>query len=268
MNGKPVLFVYNGGTGASCAAASTLPTASAGRFYLDLKVFSGYKTCGDQPDSWHQYGPANAESWVKGYSFAISPGFYKANETTPRLARDPSRWEQNVKDMVASGEQWQLIATFNEWGEGTSVEPATEWSSTSGLGTYLDTVRRVVGGAGPAATTTDHHYDDHHYDHHAPVPAGGSGDPVVAAAGDIACNASSSTFNGGLGTKSNCRQKWTSDLLSSMQNLKAVLPLGDVAVRVWRRRRLRGLLRPVVGTLQVNHPLGDREPRVRPVVRP
>ncbi len=223
VNGKPVLFVYNGGTGASCTAASTLRAASAGRFYLDLKVFSGYKTCSDQPDSWHQYGPASAESWQKGYSFTISPGFYKANETTPRLARDPARWEQNVKDMIASGERWQLIATFNEWGEGTSVEPATEWSSTSGLGTYLDTVKRVLGVTAappPPPTTTTVTTTT--------VPTSSTGDPVVAAAGDIACNASSSTFNGGSGTKSNCRQKWTSDLLAGMQNLKAVLPLGDV----------------------------------------
>jgi hypothetical protein len=234
VNGKPVLFVYNGGTGASCAAASTLHTASAGRFYLDLKVFSGYKTCADQPDSWHQYGPASAESWQKGYSFTISPGFYKANETTPRLTRDPARWEQNVKDMVASGEQWQLIATFNEWGEGTSVEPATEWSSSSGLGTYLDTFKRIVGGSpatpSPPPTTTVTTTTvptTTSVPTTTTVPTTSGSDPVVAAAGDIACNASSSTFNGGLGTKSNCRQKWTSDLLASMQNLKAVMPLGD-----------------------------------------
>jgi len=225
VNGKPVLFVYNGGTAASCAAASTLSAASAGRFYLDLKVFSGYKTCADQPGSWHQYGPAVAEAWLKGYSFAISPGFYKANETAPRLTRDPSRWEQNVKDMVASGEQWQLITTFNEWGEGTSVEPATEWSSASGLGTYLDTLKSAVGGSPappppPPPTTTA-------VTTTTTVPTSSTSDPVVAAAGDIACNASSSTFNGGLGTKTNCREKWTSDLLASIQNLKAVLPLGD-----------------------------------------
>jgi hypothetical protein len=29
--------------------------------------------------------------------------------------------------MIASQEPWQLITTFNEWGEGTSVEPASEW---------------------------------------------------------------------------------------------------------------------------------------------
>jgi hypothetical protein len=40
--------------------------------------------------------------------------------------------------MVKSNEDWQLITSFNEWGEGTSVEAAREWSSSSGYGTYLD----------------------------------------------------------------------------------------------------------------------------------
>jgi hypothetical protein len=40
--------------------------------------------------------------------------------------------------MVASREPWQLVTTFNEWGEGTAVESASEWSSASGYGAYLD----------------------------------------------------------------------------------------------------------------------------------
>ena len=36
-----------------------------------------------------------------------------------RLARDFTRWTQNVKSMVASNAKWQLVTTFNEWGEGT-----------------------------------------------------------------------------------------------------------------------------------------------------
>ena len=61
-----------------------------------------------------------------------------------------------------------------------------------------------------------------------PAPPGSGPDPVVAAAGDIACGTTATNFNGGLGAKSACRQKWTSDLMLSMSNLKAVLPLGDV----------------------------------------
>jgi hypothetical protein len=40
--------------------------------------------------------------------------------------------------MVASEEPWQVITTFNEWGEGTAVESAAEWESQSGYGLYLD----------------------------------------------------------------------------------------------------------------------------------
>jgi chitodextrinase len=51
-------------------------------------------------------------------------------------------------------------------------------------------------------------------------------DPVVAAAGDIACDPSSSNFNGGNGTANNCRMKYTSDLLLDPA-ISAVLLLGD-----------------------------------------
>jgi chitodextrinase len=53
-----------------------------------------------------------------------------------------------------------------------------------------------------------------------------SGDPVIAAGGDIACDPASTAYNGGNGTSSACRQKYTSDLLVS-GGLAAVLPLGD-----------------------------------------
>jgi len=51
-------------------------------------------------------------------------------------------------------------------------------------------------------------------------------DPVIAAAGDIACDPSNSNFNGGNGASSSCRQKYTSDLLVGA-GLAAVLDLGD-----------------------------------------
>jgi hypothetical protein len=52
------------------------------------------------------------------------------------------------------------------------------------------------------------------------------GDPVAAAAGDIACDPASLDFNGGLGTSTACRQRATSDLLAG-QGFSAVLALGD-----------------------------------------
>src|SRR5689334_19785428 len=51
-------------------------------------------------------------------------------------------------------------------------------------------------------------------------------DPVIAAAGDIACDPSSSSFRNGNGSTNSCHQKATSDLLVNA-NLSAVLALGD-----------------------------------------
>lgn len=136
VNGKPVLFVYSRAV-ATCTDVATWHSLNSG-FYLNLQVFAGYRTCAGQPDSWHQYGPAVAEDHQSGYSFSISPGFNKYDEATPRLVRDPVRWAQNVTDMVNSHEPWQLITTFNEWMEGTSIESATEWQSASGQGVYMD----------------------------------------------------------------------------------------------------------------------------------
>jgi acid phosphatase type 7 len=86
--------------------------------------------------------------------------------------------------------------------------------------------RRIIRGLGPAlliaATTV--------------VPVGGAGlglsaavgagDPVVAAAGDIACDPANGHFFGGNGDASTCRQKATSDLLVN-GGYSAVLSLGD-----------------------------------------
>lgn len=59
------------------------------------------------------------------------------------------------------------------------------------------------------------------------APFSGGGDVVLMTAGDIACDPTSSSFNGGNGTSSSCRQKATSDLLVAA-NPDAVLPLGDL----------------------------------------
>ena len=42
--------------------------------------------------------------------------------------------------MVKSTAAFQLVTTFNEWGEGTAVEPAAEWGNT-----YLDILHNHLG---------------------------------------------------------------------------------------------------------------------------
>jgi acid phosphatase type 7 len=60
----------------------------------------------------------------------------------------------------------------------------------------------------------------------APTATPPAPDPVIAAAGDIACDPAISTFRAGAGTATSCRQKYTSDLLVN-GHFTAVLDLGD-----------------------------------------
>ncbi|MDW8059163.1 MAG: DNRLRE domain-containing protein, partial [Thermomicrobium sp.] len=228
VDGKFVVFVYNADDSSCEVADRWVPVARELGAYLVLKVFTGYRTCANQPDSWHQYAPAVAADQQRGYSYTISPGFWKVTESQPRLARDLSRWAQNVRDMVASGEPWQLITTFNEWGEGTTVESAEEWASPSGFGAYLDVLH--VNGQGsvpsptpsptptPTATPTPTP---------APTTPPSTSAPVtVVAVGDIACDPGSSGWNNNNGTATTCRHKYTAELAKRL-NPNAVLVLGD-----------------------------------------
>ena len=137
MNGRFVVFVYADASDGA-GMAQRWHEANDVNAYVVLKVFSGYRSVQDQPDSWHQYAPARADDEQAGFSYSVSPGFWHAQEQPPRLARDVARFKQSVRAMVASNAPWQLVTTFNEWGEGTAVEGAQEWPSPSGRGAYLD----------------------------------------------------------------------------------------------------------------------------------
>jgi hypothetical protein len=193
VNGKPVIFVYGGVE--TCDMANRWRQANAGRYYLNLKVFPGYRNCASQPDSWHQYAPSVREDRQAGYSYSVSPGFWKAGELMPRLVRDPWAFDAAIGRQVAAGDPWQLITTFNEWGEGSAVEAAREWvyyaCRIACTGVYINRL-------------SDH-------------PLGfASTDPVIAAAGDIAahCAAGSPPPDAAA----------TAKLLAGAG---AVLPLGD-----------------------------------------
>ncbi len=91
-------------------------------------------------------------------------------------------------------------------------------------------------------------------------------DPVVAAAGDIACDPTSLSFNNGSGTSTKCRQKYTSDLLVG-QDLAAVLALGDNQYEFGTLEQFQLSYDLSWGRRQVDHAPRNREPRVRPVGR-
>jgi hypothetical protein len=137
LNGRFVVFVYGGVE--SCSVAERWHDANAGTgAYLVLPAFDGFRNCANQPDSWHFYSATIPEFELHGYSYGVCPGFFRIDESEPREVRDLEQWKQSIRDMVASNEPLQLVVTFNEWGEGTSVESADEWQSPSGYGAYLD----------------------------------------------------------------------------------------------------------------------------------
>ncbi len=144
VEGKFVVFVYATASD-GCSMAERWRQANTVGAHVVLKLFPGYKGCPSQPDGWHQYS-ASPETSHGRDSFTVSPGFWKWDEDKPRGARDPDRFRQNVTNMVASGANYQLVISFNEWGEGTAAESAEEWSSPSGYGVYLDALHDISGG--------------------------------------------------------------------------------------------------------------------------
>jgi hypothetical protein len=103
--------------------------------------------------------------------------------------------------------------------------------------------------AGAVATTPAH------------LPAASAAtDPVIAAAGDIACDPSDANFNGGAGTASFCRQRDTGALLAG-GGYAAVLPLGDLQYTDATLAKLQQVYDPAWGgTKSVHRPaVGNHE---------
>jgi Carbohydrate binding domain/Fibronectin type III domain len=93
----------------------------------------------------------------------------------------------------------------------TTVAPSTTYTYTVEA---FDAAGNGSGQSSPAVVDT-------------PAGGGTTGDPVIAAAGDIACDPIDSGYNGGAGTSSLCKEMATSNLIMSMPSVAAVLALGD-----------------------------------------
>jgi acid phosphatase len=200
VGGRPVLFVYNADD-TSCAVADRWASANQGRFYLNLKVMPGYQNCAHQPDAWHQYGPASAIQQVLPWSVNVAPGFFKFDEATPRLDRNLSTFKAALAQQVASGAQWQLITSWNEWGEGTGVEPTVQFGQA-----YLDAMAAAYLPPG------------------APVQSPSPSTGVASADSYVASNATSANY----GTAGTIQQNATSSA-TAVSYLRFPAPAGSVA---------------------------------------
>jgi hypothetical protein len=144
VDGRFVVYVYGSSEDSCDAMAARWRKANTVGAYIVLKAFAGFRSCSAQPDAWHQYSAALPEYDLAPDAFMIAPGFDEWGEGAPRLGRDLERWRTDAAAMVASNARWQLVLTFNEWPEGTSVESSHEWASPSGYGSYLDVLHEVL----------------------------------------------------------------------------------------------------------------------------
>ncbi len=153
IGGKPVMFVYGDEATTADGADVCLRWKNAmalcnQQWYYVLKVFNLYDSDPNQPPNWHQYAPSSAIQNHGTHSYVISPGYWKRSDATAGLARlDDTTWATNVNSMVSSGADFQLITSFNEFGEGHPIENAdnlgfsnqkTGWDTISGYGRYID----------------------------------------------------------------------------------------------------------------------------------
>jgi acid phosphatase type 7 len=201
FGGRPVVFV-RAGPHDDCAMVRRWRKAGSASAYLVMSAFTGWQSCASLADDWYRESPGVAEDDLAGESYSISPGAWTTAEAAPTQARDLTAFAASVRAMVASGEPWQIVSSFNDWVAGTAVESGGGWESGSGFGTYLDTLH--VDGAGLAASP---------------------GDPTIAAAGSIACDTASADYAGGAGTPTACRMAATAALINPAS--AAVLLLGN-----------------------------------------
>ncbi len=165
----PVVFVYGDSSDSfdytdRWSIARDMMYAKGEPVFIVLKTFNGYTQNGndERVDSWHQYRPSvNATSansfphyeLQPGYSALATPGFWSYGESEPRLNRGATEFASAVATMASlpiSQAHFFLIETFNEWHEGTQVEPGrpvnTDVSPFTPTGpsygfTYLDIIR-------------------------------------------------------------------------------------------------------------------------------
>jgi acid phosphatase type 7 len=92
------------------------------------------------------------------------------------------------------------------------------------------------------------------------LPPRAYADPVIAAAGDIACDTTSAFFNDGVGSEGHCRQVSTSNLVLAVQP-SAVLTVGDNQYHVGSLSDFNASFNPSWGRFRsIIHPeVGDHE---------
>ena len=152
IDDKSVIFVYNR-TPTKYLGYSNYQADLANKWYsirvkyaiyTVLKISPGWQNYQRKSNSWHQYGPSTHYQKARNYSSYVSPGWWSPKEIAPRLPRDTTRFKNDVIVMRSDGTPIKTIQTWNEWTEGTGIEPAIIGGQSYGT-IYLDIIKSVFG---------------------------------------------------------------------------------------------------------------------------
>ncbi len=146
MQDKIVLFVSGGPNDQIDYAHRWNAAASrVGGFYLVLKAFRGHSAVTSYADAWYQFAPTNRIQYDGYYWGFVSPGYSRYDEAAPRLSRNPEEFAMALRRLRETNVPFALIETWNDWNDGTQIEPGMDLQTGERYGdVYVDLVRRIM----------------------------------------------------------------------------------------------------------------------------
>ena len=125
VGNKPVIFVYaDPDDGPEYAVKWSRAKSMLGNsVYIVLKAFPQYRNYTRLSDSWYQYAPSTRYELQPPFSEYVSPGFWKIGKKDPELDRNEDSFREYLIKLLNSNFGSKTIQTWNEWHEGTQVEP-------------------------------------------------------------------------------------------------------------------------------------------------
>jgi hypothetical protein len=146
IHDRIVIFVRGGGDDEIAYVHKWSEMAKrVGGLYLILKVFPGSSAVADAVDGWYEFAPANRIQYDAYYWGYVSPGFSMFNDSTRKLSRNLNEFAVALERLRESNAHFALIETWNDWCEGTQIEPGFDRASGENYGdAYVDMVRQVM----------------------------------------------------------------------------------------------------------------------------
>jgi hypothetical protein len=146
MNGRMVLFVAGArGNMSQYVEKWSEAVKRVGGIYLVLKAFGGSAALARKADAWYQFAPANRVQFDEYYWGYASPGYWMYNESAPRLSRSPTEFAIALQTIRESNVHFALIETWNDWNEGSQIEPGINLATGERYGdVYVDLIRKVM----------------------------------------------------------------------------------------------------------------------------